>query len=132
MANKTFRARAPLRLGLAGGGTDVGTFCDSHGGCVLNATIDLYAQSIIEPRFDGKVVFAAEDRQERVEFPAAPVLPDEEPVRLHRGIYSRLVRQFNGSRPLSFALTTYADAPAGSGLGTSSTIVVCILKAFSE
>lgn len=130
--NPTFRARAPLRLGLAGGGTDVSPFSDEHGGFVLNATIDLYAQAILEPRDDGRIVFAAEDREETVELDGASVLPDAEPLRLHRGIYNRLVRQFNGGRPLSFKLTTFADAPAGSGLGTSSTMVVCIVQVFSE
>ena len=126
------RARAPLRLGLAGGGTDVAPFSDEHGGYVFNATIDLYAQAILEPRDDGRVVFSAEDRQEVVELEATPVLPDVDPLRLHRGIYNRIVRDFNGGKPLSFKLTTYADAPAGSGLGTSSTMVVCIVQAFSE
>lgn len=127
-----YRARAPLRLGLAGGGTDVSPFSDEHGGFVLNATIDLYAQAILEPRDDGKVVFMAEDREECVVLDATSELPDEEPLRLHRGIYNRIVREFNGGKPLSFKLTTYADAPAGSGLGTSSTMVVCIIHAFSE
>lgn len=127
-----YRSRAPLRLGLAGGGTDVSPFSDDHGGYVLNATIDLYAQAILEPRSDGTIVFAAADREERVELDALGVLPDAEPLRLHRGIYNRIVREFNGGRPLSFNLTTYADAPAGSGLGTSSTMVVCIIQAFSE
>ncbi len=99
---------------------------------MLNATVDLYAQAILEPRTDGKVVFVAADRDERVELPATSVLADEEPLRLHRGIYSRFVRQYNGGRPLSLTLTTYADAPAGSGLGTSSTMVVCIAQAFAE
>ena len=132
MNPKTIRARAPLRLGLAGGGTDVSPFSDEHGGHVLNATIDLYAQAILEPRDDGLVVFAAEDRQEHVSVPAGTALVDEEPLRLHRGIYRRIVRQFNGGRPLSLKLTTFADAPAGSGLGTSSTMVVCMLQAYSE
>lgn len=127
-----FRARAPLRLGLAGGGTDVSPFSEEQGGFVLNATIDLYAQAIIEPREDGRIVFAAEDREETVEFDAISVLPDVDPLRLHRGIYNRIVRQFNGGKPLAFKLTTFADAPAGSGLGTSSTMVVCIIQAFSE
>lgn len=126
------RSRAPLRLGLAGGGTDVSPFSEVHGGNVLNATIDLYAQAILEPRTDGKVVFVAADRDERVELPATSVLADDEPLRLHKGIYSRIVRQFNGGRPLSLTLTTFADAPAGSGLGTSSTMVVCIVQAYAE
>lgn len=130
--NQIFRARAPLRLGLAGGGTDVSPFSDEQGGYVLNATIDLYAQAILEPRDDGRIVFAAEDREETVTIDTAPELPDADPLRLHRGIYNRIVRQFNQGRPLSFKLTTFADAPAGSGLGTSSTMVVCIIQAYSE
>lgn len=130
--SEVIRARAPLRLGLAGGGTDVSPYSDEHGGYVLNATIDLYAQAIIEPRNDGKVKFVAADRDETIELPATAVLEDCEPLRLHRGIYSRIVRQFNGGRPLSLTLTTFADAPAGSGLGTSSTMVVCIVQAFAE
>lgn len=132
MTDKLIRARAPLRLGLAGGGTDVSPFSDEHGGQVLNATIDLYAQAVLEPRDDGRVEFVAADREESVEAASAMELGDAEPLRLHRGIYRRIVRQFNGGKPLSLRLTTYADAPAGSGLGTSSTMVVCMLQAYSE
>lgn len=127
-----YRARAPLRLGLAGGGTDVSPFSEERGGYVLNATVDLYAQAILEPRDDDRIIFVAADREECVEFDSQPVLSDVDPLRLHRGIYNRIVQQFNGGRPLAFKLTTFADAPAGSGLGTSSTMVVCIIQAFSE
>lgn len=130
--DQIYRARAPLRLGLAGGGTDVSPFSEEQGGFVLNATVDLYAQAILEPRNDNRIIFAAEDREESIELEAVPTLPDVDALRLHRGIYNRIVRQFNGGQPLSFKLTTYADAPAGSGLGTSSTMVVCIIQAFSE
>ncbi len=130
--NLLYRARAPLRLGLAGGGTDVSPFSEEQGGFVLNATVDLYAQAILEPRNDGRIIFAAEDREECVELEAVSELTDIDPLRLHRGIYNRIVRQFNEGKRLSFKLTTFADAPAGSGLGTSSTMVVCIIQAFSE
>jgi D-glycero-alpha-D-manno-heptose-7-phosphate kinase len=50
---------------------------------------------------------------------------------LIKGTYNRIVRDYD-LQPLSFRITTYNDAPAGSGLGTSSTMVVCILKAFIE
>lgn len=127
-----FRARAPLRLGLAGGGTDVSPFSEESGGYVLNATIDLYAQAILEPLDGDRIVFTAADREESFEYDSVSVLPDIDPLRLHRGIYNRIVRQFNNGIPLSFKLTTFADAPAGSGLGTSSTMVVCIIQVFSE
>jgi D-glycero-alpha-D-manno-heptose-7-phosphate kinase len=132
MSRKIYRARAPLRLGLAGGGTDVSPFSDEHGGYVLNATIDLFAQAILEPGDDGKATFSATDRDERVSYEAGQDVPADGLLRLHRGIHRRIERQFNGGRPLSVKLSTFADAPAGSGLGTSSTMVVCILQAYSE
>lgn len=130
--NQIYRARAPLRLGLAGGGTDVSPFSEEHGGFVLNATVDLYAQAILEPLDDERIIFVAEDRGESVELEAIPILSDVDPLRLHRGIYNRIIRDFNIGKALSFRLTTFADAPAGSGLGTSSTIIVCIIQVFSE
>ena len=131
-AQKTIRARAPLRLGLAGGGTDVSPFSDRYGGHILNATIDLYAHAIIEPKTDGRLHFIAADQDETVEQPADQPLVDCSPLRLHRGIHRRIIRDFNHGKPLSLKLTTYADAPPGSGLGTSSTMVVAILQAYSE
>jgi len=132
MSQRTIRARAPLRVGLAGGGTDVSPFSDEHGGYVLNAAIDLYAQAIIEPRNDGRIVLNAADCCEHLDGLAADGVAREGALPLHRGIYRRIVNQFNGGRPLSFTLTTYADVPPGSGLGTSSTMMVCMLQAFSE
>ena len=55
------RARAPLRLGLAGGGTDLLGYSSQHGGAVLNATIDRYAFAFIRGRDDGRIAFEACD-----------------------------------------------------------------------
>jgi D-glycero-alpha-D-manno-heptose-7-phosphate kinase len=125
------RSKAPLRLGLAGGGTDVSPYSDLYGGAVLNATINLFAYASIEPRTDGKIIIHAVDKGEKLELDAAEVLPLDGKLDLLKGIYNRIVRDFTG-HPLSFALTTIVDAPPGSGLGSSSTLVTAVVGAFTE
>ncbi len=129
--NRIIRSKAPLRLGLAGGGTDVAPFSDLYGGAILNATISMYAMATIRPRKDGKIILNTLDRQEVLEFDAIDKLPLDGRLDLIKGIYNRVVRDFE-KKPLSFELSTYVDAPPGSGLGSSSTLVVAILGAFAE
>jgi D-glycero-alpha-D-manno-heptose-7-phosphate kinase len=126
------RSRAPLRLGLAGGGTDLSPFCDTYGGYVLNATIDLYAYAHIYTEVGRSVRFVASEIGEEFEAPAESVLPTEGPLALHKAVYNRIVRQFGEGRPLPLRMVTYCDAPPGSGLGSSSTLVVAMIKAFVE
>lgn len=126
------RSKAPLRLGLAGGGTDVSPFCDIHGGCVLNVTINMYSYCTIVPTNNNKIVFKATDRGEIFESDSVSRLEIDNLLILHKGIYNKIVERFNNGKPLSFEMTTYSEAPAGSGLGTSSTMVVAILRAYQE
>lgn len=126
------RARAPLRLGLGGGGTDVSPFCDDYGGAVLNATIGMYAYATLEPRSDGLLAFETCDRGERVVINAAEAARPDEGFALHYGVYNRIVQQFRGGEPFPCTLRTHCDAPPGSGLGSSSTLVVAMLVAFQE
>ena len=126
------RARAPLRLGLAGGGTDVSPFCDEFGGAVLNVTVDMYAYTVIEPTDDGRVTVVASDIGQRWEAPTDAAMEPGGELVLHRAVYQRVMRQFNAGRPLPCRITTFCDAPPGSGLGTSSTVVVSLVKCFAE
>lgn len=126
------RARAPLRLGLAGGGTDVSPFCDTYGGYVLNATIDRYAYAVIRTVDEPRITLSADDRQEKEVLPLAAELALSGALKLHKAVYNEIVKTFNNGKPIALELSTYCDAPAGSGLGTSSTIVVAMVKAFAE
>lgn len=132
MASQTVRSRAPLRLGLAGGGTDVSPYSELYGGNVLNAAIDMYAYCTISTSDDGQLEFRAADLGESWASEAETELALEEPLMLHKAIYNRMVRDFNDGRPLPVKVTTSADAPPGSGLGTSSTMVVAIVRAYQE
>jgi D-glycero-alpha-D-manno-heptose-7-phosphate kinase len=126
-----YRSKAPLRIGLAGGGTDVSPYCDLYGGAILNATISLYAYATIELIDEPHVIIDALDRGERVVYDKADQLPIDGMLDLAKGAYNHLVKKY-GPMPSGFRLSTLVDAPAGSGLGSSSTLMVAIIGVFAE
>ncbi|MFN6564381.1 MAG: hypothetical protein RMY28_031940 [Nostoc sp. ChiSLP01] len=126
------KSRAPLRLGIAGGGSDVSPYCDLYGGYVLNATIDMYAYCFIEEWEQKRIVFVAADQEEIYSSNSSPYLEFDGNLDLHKAVYNRIIKQFNHGEPLSFKMTTYSDVPPGSGLGSSSTLVVAIVTAYVE
>ncbi len=126
-----YRSKAPLRIGLAGGGTDVSPYSDLYGGAILNATISLSAYATIEPLTENKIIVEALDRNEQQSFDWAAQLPVDGKLNLLKGVYNRIQKDY-GLPTGGFRLSTFVDAPAGSGLGTSSTLVVAILGAFIE
>jgi D-glycero-alpha-D-manno-heptose-7-phosphate kinase len=126
-----YRSKAPLRIGLAGGGTDVSPYCDLYGGAILNATVSLYAYANIEPVAENVIMLNAVDRKEEQRFEWSDQLPINGTLDLLKGVYNRIQKLYGV--PLSgFRLSTSVDAPAGSGLGTSSTLVVAVIGAFAE
>jgi D-glycero-alpha-D-manno-heptose-7-phosphate kinase len=126
------RSKAPLRLGLAGGGTDVSPYSDDHGGCVLNVTINMFAYCTIEELLDGNIEFEAKDIGLCIKSTSETEFDLSETLVLHKAVYNRIVRDFNDRKPMSIRVTTYSDAPPGSGLGSSSTMVVAMLAAYRE
>jgi len=110
------RARAPLRLGLAGGGTDVSPYCDVYGGRIMNVTIDRYAYAIIGPRDGHETCFNALDVGHQEIHACDTLIMPSGPLQLLKGVYSRVSRDFLDSRrpPLS------------------STMVVALVQAFVE
>lgn len=126
-----YRSKAPLRIGLAGGGTDVNPYCDLYGGAILNATISLYAYATIEPLDEPVIIIEAIDRGESVRYDMAAELPVDGRLDLAKGAYNHIVRKY-GAVPSGFRLSTMVDAPPGSGLGSSSTLMVTIIGVFTE
>ncbi len=126
-----YRSKAPLRIGLAGGGTDVSPYSDLYGGAILNATISLFAYANIEPLNENAIIVRAMDRKEEQRFEWNNQLPIDGKLDLLKGVYNRIQKEY-GLPLTGFRLSTFVDAPAGSGLGTSSTLVVAIIGAFAE
>jgi D-glycero-alpha-D-manno-heptose-7-phosphate kinase len=125
------RARAPLRLGFAGGGTDISPYSDEFGGYVLNATIDKYAYATLSHSDNGLEFVAADIGAKWQGATHFPIMPTKG-LELHAGVYNRIVRDFLDGQPIAVSLITHSEAPPGSGLGSSSTMVVAMVQAFVE
>jgi D-glycero-alpha-D-manno-heptose-7-phosphate kinase len=120
-----FRARAPLRLSFCGGGTDVSPYPEEHGGMVLSATIDQYAYASLRPRRDSRLMMASLDYDIVARY--------DHPTRLrfdgNLDLFKAVVRALKVRRGLD--LWVHSDAPPGSGLGSSSTLVVALIGVLS-
>jgi len=132
VSHKVFniRARAPLRLGLAGGGTDLSPYCDVHGGAILNATIDRFAYAHVFPNEENKVIFRARDVGEEETVDPDADSPLRQGLMLHRAVYKHVMKSYCGGIGIPLTLSTTIDVPVGSGLGASSALVVALIEAF--
>lgn len=121
------RARAPLRVSFAGGGTDVPPFPEREGGVVLSTTINRYAYATLRPRDDGNVTVRSLDYGESVDFAVDDPVVFDGRLDLPKAAIHR-VREFQGALPArGFDLFLHTNAPPGSGLGSSSAVVVNVL-----
>src|SRR5262245_5267661 len=126
----SIRARAPLRLGLAGGGTDLSPYCDEYGGAILNATIGRYAYAHLSFRDDHRICFSAHDVEQDDVAPLAAEIPLDSGLLLHRAVYNRIVRDFLRGRIHAITVSSTVDAPPGSGLVASSALLVALVEAY--
>jgi D-glycero-alpha-D-manno-heptose-7-phosphate kinase len=124
---RLIRSRAPLRISYAGGGTDVSPYCDEHGGAVLSATIDRFAYCTIKPRDDKVVTVRSLDFNRNEHWTADPTML------IYDGnldLVKAVMKHFDIDR--GFDMFLHCDAPPGSGLGSSSTVMVALIGAISE
>ena len=126
------KSKAPLRISFAGGGTDILSFSKKYGGLVLNATIDLNAYCILEKLTEQKVIFESLDYKQKWIGKASSYLKLNGKLDLHKAIYNRMIRKYNKGRGINIKITSYSDAPPGSGLGSSSSFVVAAIKCYEK
>jgi D-glycero-alpha-D-manno-heptose-7-phosphate kinase len=126
---RTIRAKAPLRISFAGGGTDVAPFPVREGGLVLNATIDRYAYGSLREREDGAITLHSLDLNIARHF--AP--DDDLQLNGELDLVKAAIRRLAGGRPeRGFDLILSTSVPPGSGLGSSSSMMVCLVGVLSH
>jgi D-glycero-alpha-D-manno-heptose-7-phosphate kinase len=118
------RAKAPLRISFAGGGTDVSPYCDEKGGMVISATINRYAYATVQPSDNNEVSIVSLDAGNNMSFPVDAIPSYNGTLDLTKAT----IRLMGVSRGCS--LLTHSDAIPGSGLGSSSALVVALVGVF--
>lgn len=127
------RSRAPLRLGLAGGGTDVSPYPEKYTGYVLNTTISLFAYCTIEENDTGKISINSLDLKEHLEFDKGMGLfPIDNKLDIIKQCLNYFINNGYVSSYDSFSISTFCDVPPGTGLGSSSTLVVSIVNCINK
>ena len=130
MKKKVF-ARAPLRISFAGGGTDLPQYSSEFGGCVVNATINKYAYTQIEVNEENFLELNSIDLNKNVTISLNDNIPAfNDCLPLHLRTYLEIIKKIKITKLPSLKISTLCEAPIGSGLGASSTIVVSMIKAF--
>lgn len=122
------RAKAPLRISFAGGGTDVPPFPAEEGGCVLSATINRYAWGTLRPRNDSEIRIESRDIGTSLTFSSFGEVVLDGQLDLAKAAIRRLA----GPDSTGYDLYIHADAPPGSGLGSSSAMIVALVGLFKE
>ncbi len=125
---KLFRAKAPLRVSFAGGGTDVPPFPEREGGLVLNATINRFTYGALRPRVDDQIGIESVDYGLSVEYGRSePVVFDGK-----LDLAKAAIRKLEGPGATGFDLFLHSSAPPGSGLGSSSAMMVTLIGLLKE
>jgi D-glycero-alpha-D-manno-heptose-7-phosphate kinase len=110
--------RAPLRISLGGGGTDLPSYSDEHEGFLVSGSIDKYIYMLTHTVFQNRY---------RMKYSETEEVDRPEEIR-HPILRETILRHWTGS-PLEIA--SVADVPAGTGMGSSGAYTVCVLKALT-
>ena len=121
------RSRAPLRISFAGGGTDVSPYLEERGGAVLSVTIDKYAYASL--KFNGEDALSVHS----LDYDVVAKYRSDDPLKFDGSldlVKAVLKRMRSPDDPQGMGFFLHSDAPPGSGLGSSSSVVVALLGLF--
>lgn len=127
MSLRVVRSRAPLRLSFAGGGTDVAPYPERWGGAVTSATINRYAHCSIRESSEDSITVRSLDMNEVTTFGRSAIPTFDGNLDLIKAVFRRL----NVPCVSGMSVVIHVDAPPGSGLGSSSALVVSVIAALS-
>jgi D-glycero-alpha-D-manno-heptose-7-phosphate kinase len=120
------RAKVPVRVSFAGGGSDFPEHFERYGGAVISATIDRYCHGLLTKRADSRVVLHSYDYGVRVEAEGVEELR-------YDGTLDLLKAAVKLSKPaFGFELHTWSDVPPGSGLASSAVMTTVVIGLFNE
>lgn len=122
---RAIHAKAPLRVSFAGGGTDVPPFPEREGGLVLSATINRYAYGALAPRSDNHISLESVDFGLSLNYPADEEIVFDGRLDLAKAAIRKLGRG-------GYDLFLHSNAPPGSGLGSSSAVMVALIGLLKE
>ena len=125
------RSKAPCRLEFSGGGTDVPPYCDEYGGIILNATINQYAYCTVSPRDDKEFKIKSLDYDIIAKYKNKNDLEFDGNLDLVKAVL-RVMSKYDKYIKKGMNITLHSDVPAGSGLGSSSTVCVALIGAIAE
>lgn len=127
----TYRSKVPFRISFGGGGTDMPDYCKYHTGAVINTTIRLFTHTSLQLRDDTKVTFKWVNKDEYEEHEFDHQLDCSYGLKLFKATHNHICTRYQID-PIGYDIISYQDVPTGSGLGTSSTLIVSLIGIYME
>ena len=131
MKKKTYRSKVPFRISFGGGGTDMPDYCKYYTGAVINTTIRLFTHTSLELRDDTKVTFKWINKEEFEEHDFSDDLDCSYGLKLFKATHNHICKRYKID-PIGYNIVSNQDVPTGSGLGTSSTLIVSLIGVYME
>jgi D-glycero-alpha-D-manno-heptose-7-phosphate kinase len=128
---KIYRSKVPFRISLGGGGTDMPDYCKYHTGAVINTTIRLFTHTSLQLRDDNIVTFKWVNKNEYEEHAFGSELDCSYGLKLFKATHNHICKRFK-IESIGYDIVTNQDVPTGSGLGTSSTLIVSLIGVYIE